>query len=122
MNSAGVILAAVYPDALATRFVRRNNAGWTNWMPEAPDEKAKRSSARMEAAFPKREQIALTPELVKRFRGKNPGSEALSLKPGPAHHIVIWKNGVNRLGKRVSTYHLSLRLFFERFRDPALAE
>lgn len=121
-NSAGVILAAAYPDALAERFVRRNAAAWTDWMPAAPDEKAKRSAMRMEAAFPKREHVALTPELVLRFLGKNPGSEVLSLKPGPALDTVIWKNGVSRSGKRVSAEHMFLRPFFERFMEPVPAE
>ena len=122
VNSAGVILAAAYPNALAERFVRRNDAGWANWLPEAPDEKAQRSAARMEAAFPKREHIALTPELVLRFLDKNPGSEVLSLKPGPALDTVIWKNGVSRSGKRVSADHMFLRPFFEHWIDPAPAE
>jgi hypothetical protein len=122
VNSAGVILAAAYPDALAARFVRRNAAAWTNWLPEAPDEKAQRSAARMEAAFPKREHIALTLQYVLRFIGKHPGSEALSLKPGPALDVVIWKNGVSRMGKRVSAEHMFLRPFFERFMDPVPAE
>ena len=122
VNSGGVILAAAYPDALAERFVRRNDAGWADWMPNAPDEKAQRSAARMEAAFPKREHVLLTPELVKRFLGKNPGSEALSLKSCPALDTVIWKNGVNRLGKRISADHMFLRPFFEQFMDPAPTE
>ena len=122
VNSAGVILAAAYPDALAERFVRRNAAAWTDWLPAAPDEKAKRSAARMEATFPKRQHVALTPELVLRFLGKHPGSEALSLKPGPTVHIVIWKNAVTRSGKHVSADHMFLRPFFERFMDPAPAE
>lgn len=122
VNAAGVILAAAYPDALASCFVRRNDDAWANWMPAAPDEKAKRSAMRMEAAFPKREHIALTREQVLRFLGKNPGSEALSLKPGSALDVVIWKNGVNRLGKRVSAEHMFLRPFFERFMDPAPTE
>ncbi len=117
VNSAGVILAAAYPDALAERFVRRNAAAWTNWLPAAPDEQAKRSATRMEAAFPKREHIALTPELVVRFIHKNPGSEALSLKPRPALNTVIWKNGVSRSGKRVSAEHMFLRPFFEHWMD-----
>lgn len=40
--------------------------------------------------------IALTPELVLRFLGKHPGSEVLSLKPGPALNTVIWKNGLEQ--------------------------
>ena len=76
----------------------------------------------MEAAFPKREHVALTPELVLRFLGKHPGSEALSLKPGPVLDTVIWKNGVSRSGKRVSADHLFLRPFFEHWMDPASAE
>jgi len=122
VNSVGVILAAAYPDALATRFVDRNTAAWSDWMPAAPDEKAKRSAARMEATFPKRQHVALTPELVLRFIGKHPGSEALSLKPGPTVHIVIWKNAVTRSGKRVSADHMFLRPFFEHWMDPAPAE
>jgi len=122
VNAAGVILAAAYPDAFAERFVSRNAAAWTNWLPEAPDEKAQRSAARMEAAFPKREHIPLAPELVKRFLGKNPGSEALSLKSSPVLDSVIWKNGVSRSGKRVSAEHLFLRPFFEYWMDPAPAE
>lgn len=122
VNSAGVILAAAYPDALAARFVRRNAAAWTNWLPEAPDEKAQRSAVRIEAAFPKREHIALTLQYVLRFVDKHPGSEALSLKPGPALDVVIWKNGVSMSGKRVSADHMFLRPFFERFMDPAPTE
>jgi hypothetical protein len=122
VNSAGVILAAAYPDALAERFVHRNDAGWADWMPTAPDEKAQRSAARMEATFPKRQHVALTPELVLRFLGKNPGSEVLSLKPGPVLETVIWKNGVSRSGKRVSAEHMFLRPFFEQFMDPAPPE
>ncbi len=122
VNSAGVILAAAYPDALAERFVDRNAAAWADWMPAAPDEKAQRSAARMEAAFPKREHVALKPELVLRFIDKNPGSEVLSLKQGSVLDTVIWKNGVSRSGKRVSADHLFLRPFFERFMDPAPAE
>ncbi len=121
-SSAGVILAAAYPDALAARFVRRNAAIWPDWLPAAPDEEAKRSAARMEATFPKRQHVALTPELVLRFLGKHPGSEVLSLKPGPALDTVVWKNGVSRSGKRVSADHLFLRPFFERFLDAALDE
>ena len=122
VNSVGVILAAAYPDALAARFVDRNTAAWTDWMPAAPDEKAKRSAMRMEAAFPKREHIALTLQHVLRFIDKNPGSEALSLKPGPVLDTVIWKNGVSRSGKRVSADHMFLRPFFEQFMDPAPPE
>ncbi len=122
VNAAGVILAAVYPDALAERFVDRNTAAWTDWMPAAPDEKAKRSAMRMEAAFPKRQHVALTPELVLRFLDKNPGSEVLSLKTGPALDTVIWKNGVSRSGKRVSADHLFLRPFFEHWMHPTPAE
>lgn len=122
VNSVGVILAAAYPAALAARFVDQNTAAWTDWMPAAPDEKAQRSAARMEAAFPKREHVALTPELVLRFLDKNPGSEVLSLKPGPALDTVIWKNGVSRSGKRVNAEHMFLRPFFERFMDPVPAE
>ena len=122
VNSVGVILAAAYPDALATRFVRRNGGAWADWMPAAPDEKAQRSAARMEAAFPKREHVALKPELVLRFIDKNPGSEVLSLKQGSVLDTVIWKNGVSRSGKRVSADHLFLRPFFERFLDAALDE
>ncbi len=122
VNAAGVILAAAYPDALAERFVDRNDAGWADWMPAAPDEKAKRSAARMEATFPKRQHVALTPELVLRFLGKNPGSEALSLKPGAVLDTVIWRNGVSRSGKRVSAEHLFLRPFFERFMEPVPTE
>lgn len=81
-------------------------AAWVGWLPEAPNEKAKRSAARMETAFPKREHIALTPGLVKRILGKNSGSETLSLKPDSALHIVICKSGVNRLGKCASADHL----------------
>ena len=77
---------------------------------------------RMEAAFPKREHILLTPELVLRFLGKNPGSEALSLKSGSSLDTVIWKNGVSRSGKRVSVDHMFLRPFFEQFMAPAPAE
>ena len=72
--------------------------------------------------FPKREHIALTPELVLRFLGKNPGSEVLSLKLGPVLDTVIWKNGVSRSGKRVCADHLCLRPFFEQWMDPAPAE
>lgn len=122
VNSAGVIFAAAYPDALAARFVDRNDAGWADWMPAAPDEKAKRSAMRMEAAFPKREHIALTLQHVLRFIDKNPESEALSLKPGPVLDTVIWKNGVSRSGKRVSAEHMFLRPFFEHWMDPAPAE
>lgn len=64
VNSVGVILAAAYPDALAERFVRRNDAIWPDWLPAAPDEQAKRSAARMEAAFLKWEHVVLTPEHV----------------------------------------------------------
>ena len=122
VNSAGVILAAAYPDALAARFVDRNTAAWTDWMPTAPDEQAKRSATRMEAAFPKREHIPLTLQYVLRFIDKNPGSEVLSLKPGPALYTVIWKNGVSRSGKRVSADHMFLRPFFEHWMNPAQAE
>jgi len=121
-SSAGVILAAAYPDALSARFVHRNAAVWPDWLPAAPDEEAKRSSARMEAMFPKREHIPLTPELVLRFIGKNPGSEALSLKSGPVQDTVIWKNGVSRSGKHVSAEHMFLRPFFEQWMDPAPSE
>ncbi len=121
-SSAGVVLAAAYPDALAERFVRRNTAAWDGWLPEAPDEEAKGAAARMEAMFPKREHVALTPDLVLRFLGKNPGSEVLSLKSGPVQDTVIWKNGVSRSGKRVSAEHFCLRPFFERFMDRAPAE
>ena len=121
-SSAGVILAAAYPDALAERFVRRNAAAWSDWLPAAPDEKAHRSATRMEAMFPRREHIALTQEHVLRFIDKNPGSEALSLKSGPALDVVIWKNGVSRSGKRVSADHMFLRPFFEHWMDPAPAE
>jgi hypothetical protein len=121
-NSAGVILAATYPDALAARFVHRNAAAWADWLPAAPDEKAKRSAMRMEAAFPKREHIALTLQHVLRFIDKNPESEALSLKPGPVLDTVIWKNGVSRSGKRVSAEHMFLRPFFEHWMDPAPTE
>ena len=76
----------------------------------------------MEATFPKRQHVALTPELVLRFINKNPGSEVLSLKQGSVLDTVIWKNGVSRSGKRVSADHLFLRPFFERFMDPAPAE
>lgn len=89
VNAAGVILAAAYPDALAERFVDRNDVGWADWMPAAPDEKAQRSAMRMEAVFPKRELIALTLQGVLRFIDKNPGSEVLSLKPGPVLDTVI---------------------------------
>lgn len=121
-SSAGVILAAAYPDALAARFVGRNDAGWADWMPEAPGENAHRSAARMEALFPKRTHVELTPEHVLRFIDKNLGSEALSLKPGPALDTVIWKNGMSRSGKRVNANNLFLRPFFERFMDPVPAE
>ena len=122
VNSGGVILAAAYPDALAARFVDRNTAAWDDWLPAAPDEKAKRSAMRMEAAFPKREHIALTLQHVLRFIDKNPGSEALSLKPGSVLDSVIWKNGVSRSGKRVSADHMFLRPFFEHWMNPAPAE
>jgi len=121
-SSAGVILAAAYPDVLAERFVRRNAAVWPDWLPEAPSEAAKQSSARLEAMFPKREHVVLTPGLILRFVGKNPGSEVPSLKSGPALNTVIWKNGVSRSGKRVSAEHFCLRPFFERFMGPAPAE
>jgi hypothetical protein len=77
---------------------------------------------RMEAAVPKREHIALTSALALRFIDKNPGSEALSLKPGPVLATVIWKNGVSRSGKHVSAEHMFLRPFFDRFMDPAPTE
>lgn len=76
----------------------------------------------MEAAFPKREHIALTPELIFRFLGKNPGGEVLSLNPGSTLGVVIWRNGVSHRGKRVSAEHMFLRPFFERFMDPAPTE
>jgi len=122
VNATGVILAAAYPDALAARFVDRNTAAWDDWLPAAPDEQAKRSAARMEAAFPKREHVLLTLQHVLRFIDKNPGSEALSLKSCPVLDSVIWKNGVSRSGKRVSAEHMFLRPFFERFMDPVPAE
>lgn len=121
-SSAGVILAASYPDALAERFARRNAAAWPDWMPEAPGEKAHRSAARMEAMFPKRKHVGLTPDLVLRFLNNNPGSEALSLRQGPVLNTIIWKNGVSRSGKRVSADHMFLRPFFEYWLDPAPAE
>lgn len=121
-SSAGVILAASYPDALAERFVRRNAAAWPDWMPEAPGEKAHRSAARMEAMFPKRKHVGLTPNLVLRFLNNNPGSEALSLRQGLVLNTIIWKNGVSRSGKHVNANNLFLRPFFERFIDPAPPE
>jgi hypothetical protein len=121
-SSAGVILVAAYPDALAERFVRRNAAIWPDWLPEAPDEEAQRSAERLEAMFPKREHIRVTPDLVLRFLGKNPGSEVLSLKSGLVQDTVIWKNGVSRSGKRVSAEHMFLRPFFEQWMDPVPAE
>jgi len=102
--------------------VRWNAAAWGNWLPEASDEKAKLSAASMEEVFPKREHIVLTPDLVLRCIDKNPKREVLSLKQGRSLDKVIWKNGLSRSGRPVSADHLSLRLFFERIRYPALAE
>jgi hypothetical protein len=98
-GSAGVVFAAAYPDELAMRFIRRNDAMWADWLPEAPSEAMKRSAASMAEAFPKRGYVSLTPALIAKHIGKNPEKEAMMFKRGVSLKPVFWKNGLDRSGK-----------------------
>jgi len=121
-GSAGVAFAAAYPDELARRFVRRNDAMWAGWLPEAPGESMKRSAVRMAEAFPKRGHVLLTPALIAKHMGKRPESEALSLKRGMPFKPVFWKNGLDRSGKPFNTNDPPLVTIFAPLLDPVTAE
>ena len=120
-GSAGVVFAAAYPDELATRFVRRNDAVWTDWLPEAPSESMKRSAARMAEAFPKRGYVSLTPALIAKHIGKNPEKEAMMFKRGATSAPVLWKNGLDRSGKPFNANDPSLATLFAPLVDAEFA-
>ena len=120
-GSAGVAFAAAYPDELATRFVRRNDATWTDWLPEAPSEDMKLSAARMSEAFPKRGYVSLTPALIAKHIGKNPEKEAMMFKRGVTSAPVLWKNGLDRFGKPFNANDPALATLFAPIVESELA-
>jgi len=120
-GSAGVVFAAAYPDELATRFVRRNDAVWTDWLPDAPSESMKCSAARMAEAFPKRGYVSLTPALIAKHIGKNPEKEAMMFKRGVSLKPVFWKNGLDCSGKPFNANDPALATLFAPIVESELA-